>query len=116
MSEIQEHLLTHSSDYFKLLSLKNIPQCSGDVVQFNADLWEGMTQRLRQMMITNSSEHRINWSLKLENPSTFERQSLVKSIGNMLFLRGDQVFKQAKMAESVFGYQGGVKKMYTIQN
>mmetsp|Transcript_7030 Transcript_7030/g.11818 ORF Transcript_7030/g.11818 Transcript_7030/m.11818 type:complete len:159 (+) Transcript_7030:484-960(+) len=28
LNEINEHLLTHNTDFFKLLTLKNIPQCS----------------------------------------------------------------------------------------
>jgi tubulin delta len=31
LSEIQEHLLNHPSDYYKLLTVKNIPQCSNKV-------------------------------------------------------------------------------------
>jgi hypothetical protein len=50
-----------------MLSLKNIPQCTSTVSAFNADLWEGMLQRVRQLSITNSSENRINWTLKADS-------------------------------------------------
>jgi len=50
-----------------MLSLRNIPQCTSTVSAFNADLWEGMMQRVRQLALTNSSEDRINWTLKAEN-------------------------------------------------
>jgi len=50
-----------------MLSLKNIPQCTSAVSAFNADLWEGMLQRVRQLSITNSSENRINWTLKADS-------------------------------------------------
>jgi hypothetical protein len=62
---MREHLLTHSTDYYKLLTLKNIPQCSKTMTEFNTDLWDGMTTRIRQMLIANSSEHQINWNVKL---------------------------------------------------
>jgi len=94
LSEIQEHLLTHSSDYFKLLTVKNIPQCSAKVSEFNSDLWEGMVNRIRQMLIANNSEHQINWSVKLNNDNRGAHggQVALKSIGNMLFLRGDGIY------------------------
>jgi len=55
---------------YKMLSLRNIPQCTAAVSAFNADLWDGMMQRVRQLALTNSSEHRINWTLKAENSNT----------------------------------------------
>ena len=43
------------------------------------------------MAITNGHEHRINWSIKAENPATHSAK-YIKSLGHMLFLRGDKVF------------------------
>lgn len=42
LEEINDYLLTLNSNYYKLLMLKNIPQCNAKIKQFNTDLWEGM--------------------------------------------------------------------------
>lgn len=108
LSEMQEHLLTHQSDYYKLLTVKNIPQCNAKVSEFNTDLWEGMVSRIRQMLIANNSEHQINWSVKLGDSSRggFGGQKPLKSIGNMLFMRGDGVFDKQNMSydQRLFGH------------
>lgn len=41
LNEIDEHLLS-ASEYHKLLTVKNIPQCSSKISAFNSDRWEGM--------------------------------------------------------------------------
>lgn len=92
------------SDYHKLLTVKNIPQCTSKMTQFNADLWEGMTSRISQMIISNSSEHKINWNVKPDR-GTFGAQRPLISIGSMLFLRGDGVYE----------YKEDVKGVYTSQ-
>ena len=61
--------------------MKQIPFCNEKATQFNADLWTGMTQRLRQMVCTNSGEHKVNWNTKLADPS--HRHRLIKSVGNI---------------------------------
>jgi len=109
LNEIDEHLLTHSSELYKLLTVKNIPQCSNKVMEFNSDLWDGMAQRIRQMLITNSSEHKINWNVKINSgPSkgAYGGMRPLKSIGNMLFLRGDGIYEkeQARFDEEIFGF------------
>ena len=65
LQSIVRTLCAHPS--YKMLSLRNIPQCTAAVSAFNADLWDGMMQRVRQLALTNSSENRINWSLKAEH-------------------------------------------------
>ena len=44
LGEITEHLLM--SEYHRLLTVKNIPQCTAKATEFNADLWPGMTSRI----------------------------------------------------------------------
>ena len=48
----------------KLLSIKAIPQVTAEVSQYDSELWTGIIGRLKQMSITNSSEHRVNWNIK----------------------------------------------------
>ncbi len=57
-------------------------------MEFNADLWEGVAQRIRQMAIANTGEHRLNWAVKLH-----KRERVVKSVANLLFARGDEVYE-----------------------
>ena len=80
--------------------MKQIPFCSEIATQFNADLWTGMTQRLRQMVCTNSGEHKVNWNTKLADPS--HRHRLIKSVGNMVFLRGDGAYDEQKEIDAIF--------------
>ena len=59
-----------------------------------------MTQRLRQMVCTNSGEHKVNWNTKLSDPS--HRHRLIKSVGNMVYLRGDGVYDDQEELDAVF--------------
>jgi len=112
LNEIDEHLLG-VNDFYKLLTVKNIPQCSNKVSEFNSDRWEGMLQRIRQMLITNSGEHRINWAVNLGEAASskqqikgqFGGQTPLKSIGSMVFTRGDQVYSKENLGldELIFG-------------
>jgi len=52
------------------------------------------------MVITNSSEHKINWNVKIENPNPAHRYN--KSIANMVFLRGDKIFEERKSFEDEY--------------
>ena len=83
-----------------MIGIKSIPQCDHRVKEFNCDLWEGMIQRIRQMVITNSSENKINWNVKIENPNPAHRYN--KSIANMVFLRGDKIFEERKSFEDEY--------------
>jgi len=69
-----------------------------------------MAQRIRQMLITNNSEHKINWSVKLDTGLHVRGghggQKLLKSIGNIVFLRGDSIYDQGNLAERVFSHEG----------
>lgn len=42
------------------------------------------------MSATNSGEHYINWATKLH-----KRDKVVKSVGNLVFVRGDNVYEQS---------------------
>lgn len=74
-----------------------IPVCNQKSKEFNADLWEGLAQRLKQMTATNSGEHHINWALKLHR-----REKVIKSVANMVFARGDMVYDYRKMIDTEF--------------
>ena len=76
-----------------MLQLKNIPQCDSKVTVFNHDLWPGMLTRMKQLLITNNSEHIINWTLK--DPSR-----IVKSIANLVVSRGDKIYEEKPTAEA----------------
>lgn len=62
------------------------------MTEFNTDLWDSMVTRIRQMTIANSSEHQINWNVKLNTKKFHGGQNALVSLGNMLFLRGDGVY------------------------
>lgn len=67
LNEIDEHLLGGvATDHYKLLTLKNIPQCPNTISAFNSDRWEGMLLRARQMLVSNSPEYQINWNVEVE--------------------------------------------------
>ena len=51
------------------------------------------------MIITNCQEHRINWSIKAENPSTYSSK-FIKQLSIMTVLRGDKVFELPHAFES----------------
>ena len=55
---------------------------------------------MRQMLITNSSEQLINWNISAE--SHFPK--IVKSISNLLVLRGDKIYdEKATLEQEIFG-------------
>ena len=56
---------------------------------------------MRQMLLTNSSENKVNWTLKVGSPAI--RPKLIKSVGNLVYLRGDGVFdKTTEVCDSLF--------------
>jgi hypothetical protein len=58
------------------------------------------------MVIANSSEHKINWSVgQGQERGEFGGQKALKSIGNMLFMRGDGIYEkeQSQIDQQVFG-------------
>ena len=45
------------------------------------------------MQISNSKEYKINWNVRLDQKrGDFGGQKLLRSIGNMVFMRGDGVY------------------------
>jgi hypothetical protein len=53
------------------------------------------------MILTNSSESKVNWNLKVGSPAM--RPKMIKSLGNLLYLRGDGVFDKAtEVCDSLF--------------
>ena len=70
------------------------------------------------MLIANSSEHQINWNVKLNAAKkSHGGQDALKSIGNMVFLRGDGVYdkQMATLDQQVFGLGGESSGLYTSQ-
>ena len=59
---------------------------TAEVSQYDSELWTGIVGRLKQMSITNSSEHRVNWNIKSQHPSA------LRSVASILFARGDDCF------------------------
>ena len=95
LSEITKTLC--QSPHHNLLQLLHIPVCDTKSKEFNADLWEGMAQRIKQMTASNSGEHQVNWALKLHS-----RTKVVKSLSNFVIARGDQVYDNRRMIETQF--------------
>lgn len=91
-----------------MLTIKSIPQCDHRVKEFNIDLWEGLIQRIRQILITNSSENKINWNVKIDNP--LPNQKWIKSLGNILYIRGDKVYELDRTFEQEYF---GLPHLYT---
>lgn len=60
-----------------------------------------MAQRLRQMAGTNSSENKVNWNIKLGSKN--HRSKIIKSVGNFVLARGDGVYDNKELLESIFG-------------
>ena len=52
------------------------------------------------MIATNSGEHRVNWNTNLADPG--HRHRLVKSVSNMVFLRGDGVYEDMAEIDAIF--------------
>ena len=59
-----------------------------------------MVSRLRQMVVTDSSENRINWATKVEDSS--KRQRMIKSVANMLFVRGEVTQEVPEISNQLF--------------
>lgn len=49
------------------------------------------------MSIANTGEHRLNWSVKLH-----KRDRVVKSVANLVFARGDEVYENRTMFQGTF--------------
>lgn len=61
------------------------------------------------MMVTGCSEHRINWSVKIGEKGHGFSQEAFKSIGTLVFQRGDDVYSKEEslgLAEQLFSEQG----------
>ena len=82
---------------YKLLSLKTIPTCDAKVSAFNADLWEGMLHRIKQMHVTHSSEHRVNWTSQTPG---------IKTIAALAVLRGDKIYEESPNLEAAVFSKG----------
>ena len=109
LHQIDEHLLSNATDYFKLLTIKSIPQCSATVSEFDSERWQGMLARVRQMIVTGCSEHRINWTVKIGEKGHGFGQSAHRSIGSLVFQRGDDVYSKEEslgLAEELFSEPG----------
>jgi hypothetical protein len=52
------------------------------------------------MVCTNSGEHKINWSTKLGSANA--RHRVVKSVGNLVFARGDAVYDNQDVFDFTF--------------
>ena len=52
------------------------------------------------MVATNSGEHKVNWNTKIGDPN--HRHRIVKSMGNMVFLRGDGVYDNQDEIDEIF--------------
>ena len=92
---IFEHLpeLLTADPRYKLLTIKNLPQMPDSFKDFSNDTWSGLSKRLLQMLISNSSEASINWSLQ---PTS---KSINKSLANLVIARG---FESSKLDPSPF--------------
>jgi hypothetical protein len=49
-----------------------------------------MAGRAKQMLVSNSGEHKVNHTVKLH-----KRDRVIKSVANLAFIRGDQVYDHA---------------------
>ena len=47
-----EHLVPHPE--YKLLTMRNIPQVSDRVMQYNTYQWQGLLKHLRQMLVADA--------------------------------------------------------------
>ena len=61
------------------------------------------------MVITNGNEQKINWSIKAENPATHSSR-FIKSLSNLIVIRGDKVFDLPASFESDYF---GLGSLYT---
>ncbi|OQR98291.1 tubulin/FtsZ family [Thraustotheca clavata] len=71
---------------YRLMDIKLIPQLSTRSRDFSTHQWSGIMKHLLQMQIANSNlDEGLNWDISLE---TSQRETINKSISNLLFLRG----------------------------
>ena len=52
------------------------------------------------MVATNSGEHKVNWNTNLQDPG--HRKRTIKSVGNLVFLRGDSVYESPEQVDEIF--------------
>ena len=62
-----------------------------------------MAGRAKQMLVSNSGEHKVNHTVKLH-----KRDRVIKSVANLAFIRGDQVYDHA------FDYYFSEPLMYSL--
>ncbi len=86
LSNLTQTLCT--SPAHRLLTLLTLPTCDHHVSSFNADLWDALVQRVKQMLLTRSSEHKVNWQI---HPGD---KRAVRSLADLLVMRGDKVYEE----------------------
>lgn len=84
--EYQIPLLSNS--YNKLLGLRTVPQMPQGSKGFTADTWNGLSNRLFQMLIGGSNEAEIKWNLKPNHPNIYRTNGLLQMV------RGDKMENQ----------------------
>jgi len=93
--DIINHLCSHPC--YKLFNVKTIPQMPASSIPFSSYIWSGLLKHLHQMLIADAKlEEGINWSIKVEDPSSPIRQAasrpiINRSLSNLLILRGEGV-------------------------
>jgi len=76
-----------TNNYNKLLGLRSVPQMPTESKGFTADTWNGLSNRLFQMLIGGSNEAEIKWNLKPE------RHEIFRTNGLLLIARGNEMEK-----------------------
>jgi tubulin delta len=82
-NEIVEQLCL--SPGHKLMTAFSVPHVPERSLSFSNDSWNGLVKRAYQMMLTDTFEPSINWSITPQSPAR------VKTLGALAVLRGKQV-------------------------
>lgn len=75
------------NSYNKLLGLRSVPQMPENSKGFTADTWNGLSNRLFQMLIGGSNEAEIKWNLKPD------KHDVLRTNGILLIARGNEMDK-----------------------
>mmetsp|Transcript_5031 Transcript_5031/g.9465 ORF Transcript_5031/g.9465 Transcript_5031/m.9465 type:complete len:438 (-) Transcript_5031:89-1402(-) len=99
VSDVAEHMCAHPAH--RVLGLRCVPQMPAGSVDFTVFTWASILKRLRQMLITGSIlEEGFNWGTSVPAPGATPKTRIVKSIANVLVLRG-----KGSMGADTSGFQ-----------
>ncbi|XP_039252693.2 tubulin delta chain-like [Styela clava] len=81
---------TSCHSQYKILTLRSVPHLADRSIAFSTFNWPSLLKRMKQMHLTNFFvDEGMDWQVRLEKSMPSYTKQHSKSLGNMLFLRGE---------------------------